>query len=393
MNRDDFSKNAPGELVPIFEGGSAVHAFVPNFLSDDTHIATSTIKLLTKAENALGRLQGAIGRMVNPYLIARPLLRREAILSSRMEGTHTTAARLVSIEATPELVSEDLNTQEVVNYLKAMNHGVELLKEIPISLRMIRAMHRKLLEGVRGAYETPGCFRQVQNFIGHSEISSARFIPPPAEYLDALLANLEAYLNLEDATCDTPLLVRMAMAHYQFETIHPFRDGNGRVGRLLAPITLLANERMSAPTLYLSGYFESRKGRYVDLMLNASQYGDFTPWINFFLDAVRCSADDSCETVEVLNAFRDDYHARLHQARSSALTLKLVDALFAIPYLTPALAAEQLGVTQATAGQHINRLVAAKIIVEVTGKKRDRQFMAPDLLRALGTDEPELEIP
>jgi len=386
MDPADFSKTAAGELTPIVEGGTPSWAFVPATIPVNLELGTSVVKHLVRAENALGRLQGSVGRMVNPYLIARPLLRREAILSSRMEGTHTTAARLVSAEAHAGSVS-DPDTQEVANYLRAMNHGVELLEQIPVSLRLIRALHEELLKDVRGSQETPGHFRRVQNFIGHSDIASARFVPPPFERLDELLNDLERYLNLDDETSDTPLLVRMALAHYQFETIHPFRDGNGRVGRLLIPLTLLAQKRISSPILYLSGYLESRKRTYIDLMLGTSQTGDFRPWIEFFLEAVGSAADESSETAKQLIALRDGYHAQLHRTRGSVLTLKLVDALFELPFTTVAQTAELLEVTQATAGKHLARLEEAGIVVESTGKKRDREFVAPALLRALGTDE------
>lgn len=386
MNPNDFDDSSPGDLVPIVEGGVAAQAYVPHPLPSELALSGRTVNLLGLAENALGRLQGSVGRMLNPYLVARPLLRREAILSSRMEGTNTTAARLVSAEAGAS-PSPDAETREVANYLEAMSHGVYLLESLPLCTRLIRALHEKLLAGVRGAQETPGQLRRVQNFIGRSDIASARFVPPPPDRLDALLADLERYLNLEESATQPPLLVRIAMAHYQFETIHPFRDGNGRVGRLLIPLTLLAHGRLTAPTLYLSGYLEQRKEQYVDLMLDASQQGNFSPWIEFFLEAVRSAAEESASRADQLLSLREQYHAKLHTIRSSALTLKLVDALFELPFLTVARAADILDVTAATAGQHVGRLEEAGIVNEITGRKRDRQFVAPELLRALGTDE------
>ncbi len=388
MNHNDFNDSSPGELVPILEGGVSTWAYVPHPLPPEQPLNGRAIGQLGLAENALGRLQGSVGRMLNPYLVARPLLRREAILSSRMEGTKTTAARLISAEAGAS-PAPDVETREVVNYLAAMTHGVHLLESLPLCLRLIRALHEKLLTGVRGAHETPGHVRRVQNFIGHTDIASARFIPPPPDRLDSLLADYEQYLNVDESSSPIPLLVRMAMAHYQFETIHPFRDGNGRVGRLLVPLTLLAHGRLTAPTLYLSGYLEQRKRQYVDLMLEASQTGHFLPWIEFFLDAIRVAAEDSAQQADHLLALREHYHAKLHTSRNPSLTLKLVDALFELPLLTVARAAELLGVTAATAGQYLGRLEQAGIVTEITGRKRDRQFVAQELLRALGTDEPE----
>jgi len=386
MDPINFTESAAGELVPILDGGVRGWAFVPAPLPRSQLLSPRAVNLLGQAENALGRLQGSVGRMVNPYLIARPLLRREAILSSRMEGTRTTAARLVSLEA-DAVSTTDPETREVANYVDAMNHGVALLEQLPLCLRLVRELHEKLLTGVRGAEETPGQVRRVQNFIGRSDIASARFVPPPPERLEPLLADFEQYLNLADSDDGAPLLVRMAMAHYQFETLHPFRDGNGRVGRLLIPLTLLAHGRMTTPTLYVSGYLEQHKRRYADLMLEASQTGEFAPWTEFFLEALRSAADESSQRADQLIALRERYREQLHEARSSALTLKLVDALFELPLMTTQRAMSVLGVTAATAGQHLSRLVDARILSEITGRKRDRQFVAPELLAALGTDE------
>jgi Fic family protein len=385
MHATEFDGSAPGKLVPIPEGPAGTLAFVPAALPRQITLAAPTIALLGRAENALGRLQGSVGRMVNPYLIARPLLRREAILSSRMEGTKTTAAKLVTVEA--QQGSPDAATREVANCVTAMNHGLALLASMPLCLRLIRELHEKLLSDVRGAEETPGEFRRIQNFIGHAEIGSARFVPPPPAELAPLLDDLERFLNEPDEAASMPLLVRLALSHYQFETIHPFRDGNGRVGRLLLPLALQVHERLSSPVLYLSSFFEQHRRRYVDLMLAVSQRGDFESWIQFFLEAVRSSALDSVEQAARLLEMRDRYHALLHRTRSSALTLKLVDKLFELPLVTAAIVERQLDVSPSTAIKHIESLVAAKILVEITGRRRDRQYLAPELLSLLGTDE------
>lgn len=390
MDPRHFTDSVAGALVTILEDGVQGWAFVPALLRREQHLGPRAVNLLGQAENALGRLQGSVGRMVNPYLIARPLLRREAILSSRMEGTRTTAARLVSLEA-EAVTTTDPETREVANYVDAMNHGVALLEHLPLCMRLVRELHEKLLGGVRGAEETPGEVRRVQNFIGHSNLASARVAPPPPDRLEPLLRDFEEYLDVADSQDGPPLLVRMAMAHYQFETVHPFRDGNGRVGRLLIPLTLLAHGRMSTPTLYVSGYLEQHKRSYVDLMLQASQTGNFVPWIEFFLEAMRCAAEESSRRADHLIHLRERYREKLHEARSSALTLKLVDALFELPLMTTQRAMRVLDVTAATAGQHLNRLVEARILSEITGRKRDRQFVAPELLAALDTDEEPAE--
>ena len=372
--------------MAIPEGPPGTVAFVPDSVPRRLDLGISTVRLLSQAENALGRLQGSVGRMVNPYLIARPLLRREALISSRMEGTKTTAAKLVSWEARP-VGHTDEETREVNNYIVALTHGLAALKELPVCLRLIRDLHAKLLSGVRGERDAPGRFRIVQNFIGHSDIASARFVPPPPSELEPVLRDLEAFLNEEDTFETLPLLVRLALAHYQFETIHPFEDGNGRVGRLLIPLTLHVAERLDSPTLYLSSFFEHHKRDYVDLMLAVSQTGAYEDWVQFFLKAVRTSAEESVRQAHRLTELRDRYHAKFHQARSSALTLKLIDNLFELPLITIGGVSSMLQVTPATAMNHIQRLVDVGIVAEVSGRSRDRQYLAPELLRMTEPDD------
>lgn len=237
MNSNDFTASAPGRLIPTVEGAMA---FVPDAIPRALPLTPRTIRLLSEADHNMGRLAGVVSRLVNPFLVAYPLMRREAILSSRIEGTYTTAEDLVLMEAATAaerppvpLQSREADTREVVNYIRAMRYGLERLKELPLSLRLIREMHDVLLRGVRGDQERPGEFRAIHNFIGsHSDtIANARFVPPPVPEMLTALHDLEKYLHEETAD-SPPLLVRLALIHYQFETIHPFRDGNGRLGRL-----------------------------------------------------------------------------------------------------------------------------------------------------------------
>jgi len=355
---------------------------------------TPTVRLLARAENALGRLAGTTAREVNPYLVGSPMLHREAILSSRIEGTITTPEQLVLVQAGAETgkpVVKDDDTQEVLNYMSAMFRGLERMKEIPICLRLIREVHAELMTGVRGDRERPGEFRTEQNSVGakgDDSIAAARFVPPPVPEMTTALGEFETYLNREPSDEDDPVLIRLALTHYQFETIHPFRDGNGRVGRLLIPLLLCSYGRLDSPVLYLSAFFEKNRERYVDLLLYVSQTGNWKPWIDFFLRGVLESAEEGTQQASDLLALRLSYHRKFQTGRSSALLIRLVDRLFQTPSITISAAAKLLEVTPQAASNNINKLVDAGILREVTGKRRGQVFLANQIMRFV-YDRPE----
>lgn len=384
MKASDFNRLMPGRLVPAIDGAVA---FVPSPIPRDLELDIATVGLLAAAENAVGRLTGTIGRLVNPYLVGSPLLRREAILSSRIEGTITTPEELVLFEvsrgsASP-LVSNVEDTREVFNYMRAMEHGLKLLRELPICLRLIQETHKQLLRGVRGERERPGEFRTTQNWIGNKGelIHSARYVPPPIPEMTQALDDLEKYLNENwSEGGGLPLLIRLALVHYQFEAIHPFRDGNGRIGRLLMPLILCSSGRMKDPFLYLSSFFERNRDSYNDLMLRVSQAGDWGPWIQFFLRAVAESAVESLQQAEGLLRLRDGYHDRFQRARSSVSLFKLIDALFRGPSISIGQAAGLLKMTHAAAASNVRKLEHAGILVEVTGRRRGQVFLAREIV-------------
>lgn len=398
MQPHEFAEGFPGALVPTSERG--VLAFVPAPLPRSLDLDLATIKHLAQAENALGHLQGAVGRMVNPHLVGRPLLNREAILSSRIEGTYTTPQQLALLEAVeeqhPGRSSVDAETREVYNYVRAMQHGLKLLRELPICLRLIKEIHSVLMVGVRGDGERPGEFRTVQNYIGREVdgIRNARFIPPPVPEMHACLEDLEQYINPDPSgrESELPLLVRLALIHYQFEAIHPFRDGNGRVGRLLVPLILCSAQKMRGATLYVSSHLERHREQYTDLLLRVSQRGDWLGWIQFFLAAVAESARESVRRVDRVLALHAQYHKLFHSARSSALLLKLVDALFEQPAITIPRAAGLLNVTPASASANIKKLVLAGILKESTGRKRDQVFFADQLFSIAHDEQPDADL-
>jgi len=298
-----FQATSPGKLVPTLDGALA---FVPAPLPHLVPLEGSTARLLSRANHALGELSGVTRPLKNPYLLGSALLRREAILSSRIEGTVTSSEQLVLFEAGAPIDDRRQrdDAREVFNYVQAMGRGLGRLPKLPVSLRLVRELHEVLLRGVRGDRDRPGHFRDSQNWIGRegASIHEARFVPPPVKEMNEALDHFEKYLHLEphvgqhgtaaieeDPTL-SPLLVRLALIHYQFEAIHPFRDGNGRVGRLLIPLLLISHGRLRAPVLYLSAFFERQRTTYYDLLLGVSQRGTWTEWVDFFLRGVAESA-------------------------------------------------------------------------------------------------------
>lgn len=363
-------------------------AFVPNPLPRGITLGYETVSLLAEAERAVGRLAGTTAREFNPYLVGSPLLHREAILSSRMEGTLTTPEQLVMLEAEKRTPQEsgpaEEDTQEVLNYVRAMQRGLELLEKIPVSLRLIKALHCVLLTGVRGNRQAPGEFRRSQNFIAgpRSElIEDARYVPPPVPQMKEALDRLEKYLH--DESVPDPFLVRLALVHYQFEAIHPFRDGNGRVGRLLISLMLIGQGRLNSPLFYLSGFLERHRNTYVDLLLRVSQEGDWEAWLNFLLRGVAESSKEATDQAVALLNLRQKYHRQFQEERSSARLIRLVDRLFQTPSITINEAAEVLDLSPQGAAYNIHKLEKHGILREATGKKRYQVFVADEILSFL----------
>lgn len=379
MQPADFGKNSPGKLVKATDG---YWAFVPDPLPKSIDLDLKTINMLAEAERGVGELVGIGKRLPNPHLLISPFLRREAILSSRIEGTYATAQELLLFEVEQPMSSYAPDVREVHNYVQAMEYGLERLKKIPISLRLIQEVHGELLKGVRGEEHRPGEFRTIQNFIGLPGQSAldARFVPPPASEMVGALHELETYIGTPN---DLPVLIQIALVHYQFETIHPFMDGNGRIGRLL--ITLLLCERgcMSEPLLYLSAYFEKHKNEYMDYLLRVSQHGDWLTWVKFFVRGVAEQSVDAILRANKLNDLRDEYISKIQTARTSALTLKLLDDLFSYPAISVTGAAKRLNVTHHSAQNNIDKLVAKNVLKEATGRQRNRLYIAPEIIQVI----------
>lgn len=367
MDRNGFGDAASGRLVPTFGGRKA---FVPQPLPPRHLDVSRFLAEFARATQAVGELKG-IGRTIqNPLLLVRPLQRREAVSSSSMEGTYTTLSDLFLFEAGAENAATRDENREVANYVRALENAIAELDRLPIATRLLCNAHRVLLTGVarhRGATVRPGELKQDQNWIGGgTRIEDARFIPtPPAETPDAL-NQLAAFINRDDRDRGSPL-IDAALAHYQFEAIHPFGDGNGRVGRMLITLMLVENGTLPQPLLYMSPTLERHKDRYIDLMYAVSRDGAWEEWVAFFLDAMATSAAETITVVERLQDLQRDYRERFQTARRSALMLRIVDLAFERPVRSISDFAEALGVTYAGAANNLRELTAHGVAEEVEG--------------------------
>jgi Fic family protein len=373
--------NPSGRLVQIDHEGKAYWAFVPDPLPPAITLDAALVRALSDADRALGELAG-LGRAIpNPHLLIGPFTRREAVLSSRIEGTQADIADLYAYEAGAR--KDDADAREVLNYVRAMNHGLQRLAELPVGLRLIRELHAHLMEGVRGGAAAPGEFRRVQNYIGRPgcTVETADFVPPPVAQMIPALEDWEAYLHADDGN---PPLVRLAFIHYQFETIHPFLDGNGRIGRLLIPLLLVEWNLLPLPLLYLSAFFEKHRGAYYDLLLAVSQRSAWGDWLLFFLRGVEEQARDAIARARRLQDLQREWRERLQARRyTAAALLKLVDELFVAPTVTVPQVQEILGVTHRAANQTVMRLVDEGILVPIPGRARNRQFVAQAIMDIL----------
>lgn len=387
MQASDFTEGFPGELAPI---GGALIAFVPHALPEVLPIPPGLQIEASLAEKAIGRLSGMMiggGNPLSHHLVGRPLQQREAIESSRIEGTFTTPEELAILESEDEEgdleIENRADTGEVRNYIVALDWAMKQLDEFPISGRLIRGIHKRLLKDVRGGEQQPGEFRNIQNFIGATQDPhQARFVPPPEDRLDRLIHDLEKYIHIPRENHALVRLVRLALIHYQFETIHPFRDGNGRVGRILIPL-LLKDDDPTDPPLYLSAFFEKNRKKYYDLLLAVSQRGAFNEWIEFFLEGVLESANSSLDLAKTLLDLRSKYHALCHDKKWPAACLQLIDHLFVSPVLTSKRVETLTGVSTPTASTYLKKLEEAGIISEFTKRARNRRYLAGELLRTV----------
>lgn len=376
MRTTDFRNPAAGHVVRSLAGHDAfVPAPLPPVLTYDPALVLS----LSKADAALSELSGLGRHLPNPDLLISPYVRREAVLSSRIEGTLTSLSELLLDEVEDGPPAGEADRREVHNYVSALEYGLRRLRERPLSLNLVRDMHRILLTGVRGGHGTPGEFRREQNWIGppNSSLATAEYVPPPPELLMDLLSDWERFLHVRD---EMPDLIQCAVVHEQFEAIHPFSDGNGRLGRLLVTLFLIARGRLSQPLLYLSAFIESRRSDYYDSLQRVRTDGDWRTWLLFFLTGVAEVAHEGVQQAGELMDLRETYRSRL-SGRARALTL--LDELFVNPYITVARAADRLHVSKPTAAQAIDVLQQNGMLQEVTGRQWRRVYVAAPIMEAI----------
>jgi cell filamentation protein, protein adenylyltransferase len=352
-------------------------AYFPATIPRTRSLPASTVRLLAEAEGALGQLAG-VGRLIpNPDLLIRPYLLREALSSTRIEGTQASMAEVFEANAAREAPSADV--EEVVNYVAAMRWGLDCLDELPISTRLLCEMHRRLMAGVRGRELAPGELRPSQNWIGApgSTIETAEFVPPPPDELPGLLADWERFAH-EDP--ELPLLVQDALLHSQFETIHPFLDGNGRLGRLLLVFFLVARGRLTVPLLYLSAHLERKREDYYRALQAIRETGDPIPWIDLFLTAVESQATDAVQRAQRIIALREHYlQAAATVGTSNALAL--VDLICENPVVTTRSIEERLDVSRPTALRLLRRMEEQRVLIETdSGARGQRRYVAREMM-------------
>lgn len=353
-------------------------AFIPAMLPPDPtiDIAGELQELLSTADRALGRLDGSIATLPNPDLFVMMYVKKEAVLSSQIEGTQSSLRDLLAAEVQLFSATAPNDVDEVVNYVKAMNQGLELLKTLPVSIRLVREIHKILLENTRGAHATPGELRHSQNWIGPagSTIATASFVPPPADILQERLSDLEKFIH---ADSKLPYLIKIAMIHFQFETIHPFLDGNGRLGRLLITFLLVEQEILQKPVLYLSHYFKRHRQKYYEHLQNVRDTGDWESWLIFFLTGVKEVSNEAAKTVKSILLLREQHRLAITESlgRSAGNGHKILEQLFEKPIITVKDVQNITGTTYAAANSLITRFEKTGILKEITGNVRNRRFL------------------
>ena len=331
--------------------------------------------MLSKADRALGRLDGSIQTLPDPDMFVFMYVRKEAVLSSQIEGTQSSLNDLLEAEAAIHDAGRPSDVSEVINYINAMKHGLARLPELPLSVRLIREIHEKLMHGVRGKHASPGELRRSQNWTGPggSTLNNAIFVPPPPHEVEPLLSDLERFIHAEN---DIPALIKIGLIHAQFETIHPFLDGNGRIGRLLIAFYLCQKEILLKPVLYLSYWFKLHRARYYELLQNVRDKGEWEEWILFFLEGVATVSLEATETARAIVALREKHRRIITDrfGRAAGNGLRILEDLYSRPFIDNRAVMEKLGISFPAAAELIDRFVEAELLAEITGRERYRVY-------------------
>jgi Fic family protein len=378
MNREDFKSPQAGRTIKTLSG---YWAFVPAAPPPEIRFDRDLSLLLSQADAALSELSGLGRYLPNPDLLIAPYVKREAVASSRIEGTQADLSDLLLDEIEPKRTPAGSDVFEIRNYVAALNLGIRKLKDLPLAGRMVRELHAVLMKDVRGQEKAPGEFRRTQNWIGApgSTLATAIYVPPPPDEMHECLKRWEQFVNARDVF---PELIQCAILHEHFEAIHPFLDGNGRIGRLLITLFLMERNRLSRPLLYLSSYIEQHKRDYYDLLQRIRTHGDWPAWLRYFLTAVRDTARGAIEQSHSILSLRDEYRNKLGKLHREQA---LLDSLFINPYTTVARAAKLLGVTHPTAQKAIDRLTSVGMLEETTNRAWGRTWLARPILNAVNS--------
>ena len=377
MSPSGLHRRHIGSFVPV--AGDYV-AFVPAVLPPsifwDTNIAVS----LSAADRSISRLAGEARHLPNPNLLVAPFIRKEAVLSSRIEGTQTTLGELLAAEAGAAVEQSPADLHEVGNYVVALEYGLRRLDSLPLSLRLVCELHERLMRGVRGDISAPGEFRRSQNWIGRpgSTLEDATYVPPPPAELMDCLAAWERYLHDESV----PPLVHAALIHAQFEAIHPFLDGNGRVGRLLITLLMVQRDVLPSPLLYLSAYFERTRQEYYARLLGITERGEWEEWLAYFLDGVTTQSEDAIERIQRIESLLSGWKLELVRERSR-VPERALDLFSENPFWTVGALAERLEVAYTTAQRAVNRLEVLGAVSRIGEERRDRVYCAQAILDVL----------
>lgn len=380
MNIEKFKNSPTGRLIKT---ETNYWAYVPNPLPpmDMDRFSAELVGILSEADRGIGGLKSLSKLIPNPNLLVAPYVRREAVQSSRIEGTQASLSDIFYYEATKER-PKHADVLEVLNYVRAMNYGLSKLKELPLSLRLVREIHLKLMEGVRGEKMKPGEFRITQNWIGPPgcSLADATYVPPPVPEMNEALGQWEKFLHGNDPI---PPLIKCALMHYQFEAIHPFLDGNGRVGRLLITFYLCERGYLEHPILYLSDFFERYRNEYYDLLLGVSQEGKWDAWLKYFVRGVAEQSKIAEENGHKILSLQKKYRQLVQKESASAPVSQVLDMLFLNPFVSLPGISNYLKITWPTAKAAVERLVKLEIVKEVSGRKRNRIYCAEELLNIL----------
>lgn len=373
----DFTKSPAGQII---KSQSGYTAFVPNPLPPKIQWNTQVVNALSRADYLLGKLAREGSKLPNPHLLIRPFIAREAVLSSKIEGTQATLGEILAASAGINVQRNPDDLQEVQNYIAALDYAIRRLNDFPLSLRLIKEIHHNLMQGVRGSHATPGEFRRSQNWIGAPgcTLNTAKFVPPSPDHLMDCLGDFEKFLHARQL----PPLIHAAFCHYQFEAIHPFLDGNGRIGRLLIMLLLIEQKMLPSPILYLSAFFEATRDEYYRQLYNVSSKGTWNEWLIYFLNGIAMQTEDVLSRAERINDLLSKWKIQV-ASNTSNIPILIVEHFAVNPYLTINKIAEEFKIAYSTAQRGIQKLEESKIIKQISSGKRDKVYCATEILAIL----------